>query len=1139
MMKYLWPILLLISIHAVTAQVKDNRHCGWVQPGNIIIDDGTVPDPSSFSIKNSTDSTLAFEFNYSTGSVIVKSQFKLPDSVLLCYRILDINQKKHFSKSMGIYDSTAKFKDYGIAQTPIAIKKDQLFETGDVNTMGRLTRGFTVGSNQNVFMNSSLNLIMDGKLSDNLNIQATINDQNIPFQPEGNTLQLQEIDRVFLKLYNDDFSITGGDVAFTNRDTRFLKFNKNVQGANFLVSKLESSTSIGAAVAKGKFATVSIEALEGITGPYRIQGPEEQDFVVVLANSEKVYLDGNLLRRGFDNDYIIDYNLGEITFTSNISITKFSRIRVDYEFADNRYSRFILSAGHQQKIGRFSLSVDAYSEKDNKNNANFDLTNEDKEILSNVGDDLEKAVKSGADSVGFSQERILYKKILLNGFEIFKHSNNPDSAVWEVRFSNVGQGNGDYRQIVSTANGRVYEWVPPVNGIPQGKYVPYTIIPAPSKKQMVEIGGNYSISDHESISTQLSFSSTDINLFSDIDNFNNNGKALNFTFKTKDRQIGNAGYKLKAFTGLEYLDKYFSPIDRFRRVEFDRDWSVQDVEIDTAVADILINTGIAFEKDVLNLFSYGLSKRQKPGYVDGLQHNVQLNKELGGARFISTAFFSNNDQDTSDASWRKIHTDLSYDISGWRPGYKFGIEENTVSMSDSITFSANYFDEHVFYLRKENLEKSYFDINYRIRDTKSPLEGEMVESNSSQTLSMVYSNQFSTSQNISTTLTFRELQNKNENIDFGSGNSLTGRIDWFGSFFGQIIRNDLTWSISNSRELKKEYVFIEVPTGQGNYTWIDGNGDGVKDLNEFFLAVNIDERNFAKFFIPTSEYIDAFENTFNYRFNLRFPRSWLKSGGMKSLISRFSNTTVWTAVSRITDESISSRLFAFVKSIDRSEILSMRENFRTTMFFNRGNSKYGINSGYRQTRNLNLLTGGFEDRMIREFDFIGRVNIGRPYSLKISSRYGTESSESDFLDNRNFIIDAKMIRPSFTWQPKPNFRLNLGYGIRNRENITIVELGSERAKINEITAEVKVSKVSKTNLQGSLTFSNVDFVGTANSPAGYAVLAGLYPGSNVNWRINWQQTLINGLQMSVFYNGRKGDQTPVIHSGSISVSALF
>ena len=144
-------ILLLFTAEVVSAQVKDNRKCEWVRFGNIVLDPSVVVDFNSFTIKDVPDSTVTFELNSSSNLLTIRSYNRLPDSIFLCYRILDIPRGKYYSKSMELYDSMANFKDYGLDISPIALKKDQLFETGDVNTMGRLSRGFSIGSNQNCF----------------------------------------------------------------------------------------------------------------------------------------------------------------------------------------------------------------------------------------------------------------------------------------------------------------------------------------------------------------------------------------------------------------------------------------------------------------------------------------------------------------------------------------------------------------------------------------------------------------------------------------------------------------------------------------------------------------------------------------------------------------------------------------------------------------------------------------------------------------------------------------------------------------------------------------------------------------------------------------------------------------------------
>ena len=94
--------------------------------------------------------------------------------------------------------------------------------------------------------------------------------------------------------------------------------------------------------------------------------------------------------------------------------------------------------------------------------------------MASVGDSIQNAVFPTADSVAFNSNVVLYqKKDTLVGaliYSIFVYSTNADSAFWQVGFTDVGINKGDYIEDNIAANGRVFKWIAPVNGISQGNF---------------------------------------------------------------------------------------------------------------------------------------------------------------------------------------------------------------------------------------------------------------------------------------------------------------------------------------------------------------------------------------------------------------------------------------------------------------------------------------------------------------------------------------------------------------------------------------------------------------------------------------------------------------------------------------------
>ncbi|MCS6823819.1 MAG: hypothetical protein NZ529_05945 [Cytophagaceae bacterium] len=1151
-------ISIIIACTHVRAQQTAEKKCKWIhtfhQPVSI---DSLSLVPSSLYISSVPDTLWSISYNPQNNTITLTNlrsdTFVMPDSVLVCYTTFPVLlHKPYYRRDIRLYDSTSTYVDprYRNNTQPID-KREELFSSPGIHKTGTISRGISLGNNQSVFVNSALNLQMEGRLTDDVSITAVISDQNIPFQPDGNTQQLQEFDKVYVQLKGKNTSLTAGDLVMKNIPNEYLRYYRNVQGAQgeYLYKKDSSFTThtiAGISISKGKFNSMTFgygqsdSLIEGVQGPYRLRGPNNERFIIVLANSEKVYLDGKLLTRGWDYDYIIDYNQAEITFTNNVVITKFSRVRVDFEFSDRNFSRTITNVSQIIETKKNKSFVSFYMEKDNPNNPlTISLTDEDKQSLSLIGDTLNKAFISGADSIGFSENKILYKKIFISGKPVYVYSTHPDSAFYEVKFSQVAPGNaGSYVLLNSTANGRIFSYV----GYPFGNYEPVQVVPTPKQKQMLAAGISNRIGKYNEIYGEIAFSKEDKNLYSKFDSYDDYGLSYKTGMKNSGTPIYNMkGYRWTHEIHYEFNHLYFSPIDRFRAADFERDWN-EDANYRANNVALSVLGGIV--KNEHNKIQHSYTRRQKGTDVNGVQHHSVFNTSFKNAYITSSFFFMDNQKNIGNASWRKLYVNPHYKTRYIIPGVTYQTERNLIT--DTLrraSGSLMYYEEYKAYIKNADSSKFTFYTDYSQRRDKEVYNGALHPNAIAYTTNTGIYGNINSNNRIGSAFTYRFLNNNIGPTPLDNEETVMGKGEWNAYLLKRHISSEILITSATGRELKREFVYLPVATGLGTHVWIDYDNDGKQDLNEFSEKIFDDPNGeYIKAFVPTDVYTKAFSNTFNYRADASAPRKWRNSEmRIKRFASKFSTVSSWVVNKKITDPSLASRFLPTINNLPDTSIIALQRQIRSSLFFNRADPSYGLEFGFLANESKQFLTQGFERKIQEEYSLLCRKNLFKNYfNLKLILSSGTRANQSDFLKTRNYNISILKISPAIAAQPKNTYRITLLGGYTDKINI-LRPSRLESARLIESGVELKVNKAVKRTINVLFKYIRIYISDSLNinTPAGYEMAEALQSGSNFTWNAIWQEKLSNGLQISFSYEGRKSPESRTIHIGRMQVSALF
>ena len=1017
----------------------------------------------------------------------------------------------------------------------------------ELYTNGAISRGVMVGNNQDLVLNSALNLQISGKLSEDVEIMASVSDKNIPIQPEGNTQTLQDISSVFIALKIKEIAtINAGDVVWSFRDDQFLRVSRNMLGLDAKVlyqlsDKLKMRNEAGGGMAKGKFTRQHLTMQNGVQGPYKLYGAEGEVSIIMVAGSERVYVDGQLLTRGADNDYVVDYNTAEITFTPQMLVSVEKRVVVEFEYTNRHYSRYNLFTHNELELeGKHPLKlyVNFFHEQDLKNQSiQPELTNDNKRFLAALGDAGATAYYPTVDTAVFSPDRVLYEKIDSvynnNIYTIYKYSTNENKTLYSPSFTYMGSRRGHYKLVSSTANGRVFEWVAPENGVPQGEYEPVLMLTAPTSQQMATIGLDFSARKNTRIQTEFALSHYDQNTFSKKDRNDDVGFSyfLNVSdVETLKSRQDSLPWLLTSHVQMQFVHKNFTPFESFREVEFARQYNLSS-DYSMNSSDWLIDAGVNLSKRDRHQVLYHANFFDRLNDVTALRNElVTSNRWKNWQLKTKTSFLL-----TCDSIQRSRFLISSIDLSKkWEKivvGFDNLLEHNIFrnTAQHSLRLNSYAFNEMNVTIRNAENAKHQFLLAYKNRVEFAPdtqrLHNHLLihEAKAQYRFSQIRNQSFT----LNATYRHQSLMDSARKAE----HYFVGDVQYTGRFLKNVLILNMYYRTGSGMELKKTFTYIKVAAGQGTHVWKDYNGNGIEELDEFEIALFQDEAEYIKVWIAGTDYVNVYESEWTQSVQLRPAAVWGNKKGFRKFVSRFQDVlTMNTSLKH------KSMMFnPFPRATEDSNLVADRMTLSNTFSFNNSSSVFAFDFIVQKTSNTQFLYYGLEKNNVDGQEVVLKSTPIELLYLQSSFNHRKTRNSSSCFTSRQYLVEAYSTEMLVRLQFQNKLTGSLSGQFVDKRNLQ----GEEHVRRIHVETSWMYRWLNKGTFSLSAEYVFLKGNVEGSSAVSYFMLDGLALGSNLIWTANCQVSVTQFLQLMLQYQGRTMQGHKVIHTGSVTVNALF
>lgn len=1041
------------------------------------------------------------------------------------------------------------------------------FGNSRLQRSGSLTRGVLAGSNRDVNIESGLRLQLEGEVIDGVNLRAVLTDENTPILAEGTTQRLSEFDRVYIEVTGQAAEARLGDVDLNLRGTELAQLTRKVQGATALARVpgagdwWQGGTVVAAGAApRGQYRVQEFQPIEGVQGPYRLEGQFGEPYILVVPGSEVVYLDGLRLVRDRNADYTIDYATGEITFTPRRLLTREQRITVEFQYTTNQYPRTIVATEAQAALGglvggqpRVRVGAAFIREADRQTLAvDLDLSEADSLLLRDSGD--APAFRSGAERVRFDAEApfVQYTVEFREADSVFVPLDfaPPDTVpVYRVRFSRVAAGTGRYARGQRTVNGIAYEFVGA-----GGDYEPVRVLPKPREQRLLALSGRIRPVAAVEVYSEWAASMNDLNRFSSLDAGDDAGAAYLGGVRLEPVQVGIG--RLEAQYTRRFRDATFVTFDRIRPVDYARTWNLPDAfgaatspdatvreQIDEASSRLLLSPTSAA--------SVTIGRLERGTTFDARRAALTLDvAEAWGPQVRYTGNFAESRDDALgvEGTWWRQQGRVEQPLLAGRLRPRVEVEHERRRQvypdqagADSVGRGSLAYVEvrpGVAWVA----ERAEASLAYGVRREDDVLGGLLVHAANAGTLTGTFAIRpgptFQTAGSIGLRRKrFTEVFQQRAGAQ--DQETVALQLDLRYTPLRRSVDFNVAYEAQTQRtpRLQEIYVRVSPDLAEAQYVWQDLNGNGLLDLDEFIPETTPFEGLYARTYVPSDTLVGVIGVQARFRLGFDPSRLWPRpEGAWQRLLAQVSTRTTLDVNERSSSPDLTRiYLLDLSRYLDPAYTQNGRIRVGQEVFLFRGTNRYGLDLSTSVLRARNQLAGETEARRLETHRAEGRFRPVPQVGLRAALEGERNRAESARYVSRRFDIASTEAEVGVTWTPRPTASLGLSAVYAAKTD----RAEGRAATVLRVPLEGRLSRTGRVVVTATAEAARVVLDGEAFGQAAYELTEGRGPGTSFLWNATLQYVLTRYLNLSFTYDGRVPSGAPSIHTLRLQVSATF